>query len=458
MNSIRLRLLKWLIVPILLFNLAAGALTYLLAWMPAQSAFDQGLLDSASALVARVRPAQSGLQVDLPEQAEQLLRADAADAIYFVVRRADGTVVAGDADFPPLRLAAGQPPQAFDGSMRGEPVRIAALALPAGLAQAVEGQAMIGVAKTLRKRMQIRRAIVRALLLLETLFTAALVGLIWFSVTNGLRPLSKMRAELTRRDGDDLAQSFQPLSDEGVPYELGPVVGAFNDLLGRMQAGARAQHDFLANVAHQLRTPLAGIKLQLEWLGARHADDAETAASLRLMRDSTERLIRQSNQLLALARAEPSHFERTGRTPLDLSALVQASIQVYVEAAGAKRIDIGFELDAAAVRGEQFSLRDLIDNLVDNAIRYTPAGGMVTVRCHGAPAGAVLVVEDSGPGIDPAMRELVFTRYMRLDERETGSGLGLAIVRDIARAHGAQVDIGQRQGGGALLSVRFPPL
>jgi two-component system sensor histidine kinase TctE len=457
MNSIRLRLLKWLIVPILLFNLAAGALTYLLAWMPAQSAFDQGLSDSAGALVARLQLAGGQVQVDLPRQAEQVLRADAVDAIYFVVRRADGTVVAGDPDFPAFTTVPGQPAQAIDASMRGEPVRVAAIGVALAGAAATDGAVSIGVAKTLRKRLQIRGAIVRALILLEALFTAALVGLIWFSVTNGLRPLSLMRAELKGRDGDDLALSFQPLPDDGVPYELVPVVGAFNDLLGRVQDGARAQHDFLANVAHQLRTPLAGIKLQLEWLGARHAGDAETTGSLRLMLASTERMIRQSNQLLALARAEPSHFEKTRLEPLDLSRLVQDSIQVFVDAASKKQIDIGFELAPAPVVGEHFLLRDLIDNLVDNAIRYTPPGGVVTVRCNPGPDGVLLVIEDSGPGIEPAKRTLVFNRRVRLDDKSSGSGLGLAIVRDIALAHGATISIGGHpDSSGVVFCVRFP--
>jgi two-component system sensor histidine kinase TctE len=459
MNSIRLRLLKWLIGPILLFNLAAGALTYLLAWMPAQSAFDQGLSDSAGALVARLQMAGSQVQVDLPRQAEQVLRADAVDAIYFVVRRADGTVVAGDPDFPAFAAVPGQPAQAIDAVMRGEPVRVAAMGVVLAGAEATGGPVTIGVAKTLRKRLQIRGAIVRALILLEALFTAALVGLIWFSVTNGLRPLSLMRSELKGRDGDDLALSFQPLPDDGVPYELVPVVGAFNDLLGRVQDGARAQHDFLANVAHQLRTPLAGIKLQLEWLGARHAGDAETTGSLKLMLDSTERMIRQSNQLLALARAEPSHFEATRLEPFDLSALVQQSIQVFVEAASSKQIDIGFELTPALVAGDHFLLRDLVDNLVDNAVRYTPAHGVVTVRCHDNGAGAALVVEDSGPGIEPAKRTLVFNRRVRLDDKASGSGLGLAIVRDIAQTHGARIALdGHAGGGGLVFTVQFPPL
>ena len=452
MPSIRLRLLKWLIGPILLLNLAGGALTYVLAWMPAQIAFDQSLSDAAGALAARLAVRDGRWQIDLPRQAEQVLRNDDTDAVYFTVRDAAGALIAGDADFAaprhPLRALA---PLAYDAALRGEPVRSVALRYDA------DGRsAYIAVAKTLRKRVQIRGAIFRALVPLEALFTLASVGLIWFSVTNGLLPLNRMRADLNARGGDELA----PISDTDVPFELGPVVLAFNGLLDRVSVGAKAQHDFLANVAHQLRTPLAGLRTQLEWLGQRHSEP-ETAYSIKLMLSSTERMIRQTNQLLALARAEPSHFEKTRLEALELNSLVEDAIQHFVEQAALKSIDLGFDLRPTTVMGDRFLLRDLIDNLIDNAIRYTQPHGTVTVRClmEQAPGqgGGLLVVEDSGPGIAPAKRELVFSRFVRLDDKTTGSGLGLAIVRDIASAHGARIviDAGP-EGRGAIFSVRFP--
>ncbi len=449
MPSIRLRLLKWLIGPILLINLAGGALTYVLAWLPAQTAFDQSLLDAAGALIPRLRQAGGGLKIDLPQQAEQVLRADATDAIYFVVRGAAGNGFAGDPDFPVLR-----PPLdlkntlAYDGAMRGEGIRIVALNTTVG-AETVT----IGVAKTLRKRQQIRHAIFRALILLETMLTLASIGLIWFSVTNGLLPLQRMRGDLNARSGED----FSPIRDDQVPFELVPVVSAFNGLLDKVHAGAKAQHDFLANVAHQLRTPLAGLKFQLEWLGQRHEAESETMHSIKLMLSSTERMIRQTNQLLALARAEPSHFEKARLEPLELNLLVEESVQQFVEEAAKKRIDLGFNLARTVVVGERFMLRDLIDNLIDNAIRYTPQHGTVTVSCIADALSGRLVVEDSGPGIPPAKRELVFNRFVRLDDKITGSGLGLAIVRDIALAHGASITLDSRPGRpGCIFSVRFP--
>ncbi|SFU63396.1 sensor histidine kinase [Pseudoduganella namucuonensis] len=455
MSSIRLRLLKWLIAPILLINLAGGALTYMLAWLPAQIAFDQSLSDAAGALGARLSNEGGAWRIDLPPQAEQVLRNDDADAVYFVVRDRAGRAIAGDADFPALRQPArAGAALAYDGVMRGEAVRVTSLRLDAGAAPA--DIAYIGVAKTLRKRTQIRQAIFRALVLLDGLFTLACVGLIWFSVTNGLRPLDRMRANLNARARDDLA----PIQQAEVPYELEPVVHAFNGLLAKVSEGAQAQHDFLANVAHQLRTPLAGLKAQLEWLADRH-EEPETAHSIRLMLLSTERMIRQTNQLLALARAEPSHFEKTRLEPVQLNLLVEDSVQQFVEQAARKSIDLGFELERTEVMGDRFLLRDLIDNLVDNALRYTPERGTVTVRCAPAAAGAqgggLLEVEDSGPGIPPARREAVFNRFVRLDDKTTGSGLGLAIVRDIAAAHGAAIAVGAGPSGqGALFSVRFP--
>ncbi len=457
MNSIRLRLLKWLIFPILLINLAGGALTYMLAWLPAQLAFDQGLSGAAAALGARLGADGGQLRIDLPRQAEQVLRSDDADAVYFVVRDQAGRAIAGDADFPPLPVAsdgatpANKPAVAFDGALRGEAVRGVALRLSLPAASGAPLPAYIGVAKTLRKRTQVRQAVVRALVLLESLLALSCVGLIWFSVGNGLLPLNRLRAGLNARDGDDL----EPIAAAQVPYELEPVVSAFNGLLAKVSQGARARQEFLANVAHQLRTPLAGLRTQLEWLGARHAEP-ETAHSLKLMLSATERMIRKTNQLLALARAEPGHFEKTRLEPVALDALVEVAIQSFVDQATLKAIDLGFDLQPVTIVGDRFLLRDLIDNLIDNAIRYTPPRGTVTVACRPDGEGGWLTVEDNGPGIPPHKREQVFSRYVRLDDQTTGSGLGLAIVRDIATVHGASLTVAEAAGGrGALFSVHF---
>ncbi|GGY96557.1 sensor histidine kinase [Pseudoduganella plicata] len=440
MGSLRVRLLRWLIGPVLIVNLAGGALVYVLAWVLARLAFDQGLLDMAGALAARVTGSGGALQVDLPPQAEQILRRDETDAVYLAVRDSTGRLLAGDPDFPRVAAAPGM---AFDATVRGEPVRMVFVAAAQG--------ATVGVAKTLRKRGQTQAAIVRALILLETLVTLVSVGLIWYSVSRGLRPLGRLRAALRARAADDLA----PTDSADVPVELEPVVRAMNALLEQAAQGTRARQDFLANMAHQLRTPLAGLHAQLDVLDGRQTD-AGSARALAMMRASTERMIRQVNQLLALARAEPAGPERRRMEPVALDALLGETVQHFVEQAARKAIDLGFELAPALVQGDRFLLRDLADNLIDNAIRYTPPGGRVTVACAADAAGAVLTVEDNGPGIPPALRAAVFSRFVRLDQHSAGTGLGLAIVRDIAAAHGAGVTVETAAGGqGACFIIRF---
>ncbi|WP_307723556.1 sensor histidine kinase [Massilia sp. Mn16-1_5] len=432
--SIRLRLLKWLVGPILVVNLGAAALTYLLAWTPAQLAFDEGLRQDAAALAARVRSGGAG--------ALQTVASDkgAGEASWAALHDGAGRLLAGTP-----QLSAPRRTGLLDARLDGEPVRVA-------VAEAGEGM-RVSLARTTRARQGVQAAIVRSLVLLEVLFSLALVGLVWFSVGNGLSPLARLRARLDARGSADLA----PLDDAGMPRELLPVVGAFNALLGRIDAGARAQDEFRANVAHQLRTPLAGLRLQLEWLAARHAGDPETRRSLDLMLGANERMIRQTNQLLSLERAEPNRFARARLAPLDLSDLVAESIQAFVEQAASRDIDLGFELAPARVQGDRFLLRDLVDNLVDNALRYTPRGGRVTVGCAAlAGGGSMLRIEDNGPGIPLYQREKVFERFVRLDEGTHGSGLGLAIVRDIASLHGAELTLSDAQGGGAVFTVAFP--
>jgi two-component system sensor histidine kinase TctE len=434
MSSIRLRLLAWLAGPIVFVNLAAAALAYLLAWAPAGLAFDAALQEAARAA------ARDPLAAAHPAR-----RADGGELTWVAVRAGD-RLLAGAPGLP-AALAEGVVGDALQG---GEPVR------HTSVRAVVDGQpAVLTLARTVRQRRQVRAAMLRGLVLLESVCSLALVGLIWMSVTNGLAPLARLRASLDRRDSVNLA----PLPEQDTGHELQPVAAAFNALLERIAEATRVQREFQANVAHQLRTPLAGARLQLEWLAERHRDDSDTAAAVARLLDTNERLTRETNQLLALARAEPSQPGQARLAPLDLSRLVEDGVQSFVERAAARDIDLGFALAPATVDGDVFLLRDLLDNLVDNALRYTPPGGSVTVRCGAPAAGAFLEVEDDGPGIPPAQRARVFERFVRLapDGGATGSGLGLAIVRDIARLHGARVELGEGAAGkGARFTILFP--
>ncbi|WP_286758184.1 sensor histidine kinase [Ralstonia sp. RL] len=449
MSSIRRSLLKWLIAPLLAINIGGAALTYWLAWIPAQIAFDQSLADAAWALIPHLRMVGSRIETDLSLQAEEVLRIDHFDAVYLMARDAAGKTILGDKDFPlPCLPEAANEPAVCDGAMRGEPVRVITLKTDIG-----SGEVLIGVAETLRKRHAIRSEIIVALIFLEGLLVAVSVAMIRFAVRKGLLPLRAMQEKLDSRRDDDLST----VAEQEAPTEVRPFVTAINKLLLRAQASARAQQDFLANVAHQLRTPLAGLKTQLEWLQQRHAGDADTARSASLMLSSTDRMIRQSNQLLALARAEPSQFEQNRLGLVALDKVVEESIQHFVQEADKKRIDIGFDLHPTRVMGDRFLLHDLIDNLIDNAVRYSPPGGMVTVSCYQTGAAGCLVVEDCGPGIPAQQRKKIFERHYRLDENLPGSGLGLAIVHDIVQDHGAAISIEPGSNGkGTVFRVEFP--
>ena len=447
-SSIRVSLLKWLIVPLLTINFVGAGLTYWLAWAPAQIAFDQGLADTVWALMSRLSESNGRIVIDLPSQAEQVLRVNHLDVLYFTVRDSGGKTIIGDSDFPKLELPFNlDEPFAYDGAMKGEPTRVIALKTKIG-AEII----YIGVAETDRKRAQIRAKIFFALVLLEGFLTLILISIVWFAVTKGLLPLKKMQSDLDARNYNDLSSVKQ----DHIPLELRPVVNAINGLLRKVQMDASARQSFLANVAHQLRTPLAGLKTQIEWLTQKHEEDQETARSTKLMMSSTERMIRQTNQLLVLARAEPSQFERIELKAVELNKLIEESVQHFVEMASKKEIDLGFNLESVSVLGDQFLLRDLIDNLIDNAIRYTPRYGLVTVSCFYDAQYCVFSIEDSGPGIAASERELIFNRFYRLSDQTTGSGLGLSIVRDISNDHNAEIVLASgEEGQGTIISVRF---
>lgn len=451
MRSLRVGLLKWLILPLLAANFLGAGLTWWLAWTPAKIAFDQSLADSAWALIPRMREVGGHLEVDLSNQAEQMLRMDRVDSEYLVVRDAKGNLIYGDADFPPLRDPDEyNDPFAYNAKMRGQNVRVISIKTIVG-----ERTVFVGSAETLHKRAGIRSEIMLFLAALEVVLGVLGVFIVWAAVSRGLKPLEATRSRLNARTSEDM----HPVSTEGVPEELVPLLEALNRLLERVESNTRTKQDFLANVAHQLRTPLAGLRTQLEWLQQQHAVEPETARSTALMMSSIERMIRQTNQLLALARAEPSQFQRGRMQTVELHKLVEDSVQHFVQEADKKRIDLGFDLLPTRVSGEPFLLRDLIDNLIDNAIRHSPPGTVVTVRC--APledgSGGRLVVEDDGPGIQKEHREKIFDRFYRLDDKVAGSGLGLAIVRDIANDHDARIVLDAGPGGrGTVFAVEIP--
>ena len=426
---------------------AVGA--YFLSLEPASEAYDQALVDVGIALGERIRSSGDSVLFDLPGAAEQVLRTDKYDTIYYHLRRPDGSPLAGDPGLPPI--PADQQPVdgviAYDGIYRDQPIRVVALLVPCG------GQVCtVQVAETTNKRRKLARNIVISSLVPELLITLVTLALVWFGVKRGLAPLQHLSDEIRARSARDL----RPIDPGQAPDEARPLVGALNQLFGQVAGASSNQQRFLANAAHQLRTPLAGLQAHTEIALAQGMPE-ENRAQLEQVHRATIRTARLANQLLALARAEPGG-SRLDAAPVNLRAVVEDAADEWVHRAMAREIDLGFELADVQVQGDALLLREALANLIHNALEYSPAGARVTVRTGKRNDLPFLEVEDDGPGIPESDREQVLERFYRVAGTPgTGSGLGLSIVREIAAAHRADIAIAAGEGGrGCRVGLTFP--
>jgi two-component system OmpR family sensor kinase len=281
-----------------------------------------------------------------------------------------------------------------------------------------------------------------------------LMLVVWWVVSGSLEPVARVRKQVASRQADDLS----PVSDAGLPDEVRPLVQELNLLFGRVRTAFDAQQNFVADAAHELRTPLAALKLQVQSLARSDSVDAKNVAVARL-NAGIERATRLVEQLLVLARQEASAAGGAPKQPLDLALLSRRAVADLIGVAQAKSIDLGLQrADAATIEGQPDALMILLRNLVDNAIKYTPSGGTVDVSVVHDSGAIVVTVEDSGPGIPPEERERVFDRFYRVPGSDAaGSGLGLAIIKSIAERHGATLVLGHSQRlGGLEVTVRFP--
>jgi two-component system, OmpR family, sensor histidine kinase TctE len=431
--------------------LVAGAVgAYFLSLEPASDAYDQALVDVGIALGERIRIDGDALSFDLPRAAEQVLRTDKYDTIFYQVRRPDGATLAGDPGLPPV--PASQEPVdgvfAYDGEYGGRPIRIVALLSPCG-----SGICTVQVAETTNKRRKLARNIVLSSLVPELLITLATLAIVWFGVKRGLVPLEDLSTEIRTRSARDL----RPIDPGHAPEEARPLVSALNQLFGQVAESSGNQQRFLANAAHQLRTPLAGLQAHTEIALAQDVPEAHRA-QLEQVHRATIRTARLANQLLALARAEPGGYSADAFASVNLRVVVEDAADEWVHRAMAKEIDLGFELNEAQVSGDALLLREALANLVHNALEYTPHGGRVTVTTGMRNDCAFLEVEDDGPGIPPGEHEQVLERFYRVPGTTgTGSGLGLSIVREIAVAHGAAISIRTgMHGRGCKVELTFP--
>lgn len=443
--SLRQRLVV-LLLPALVAAVLLGAVwTYFVGQRAAALAYDQALMATAADVALGLRFVDGQPRFELSQQTERMLRSDARDQLFFAVRLMDGAFVAGDPDLgsaPLVRLGEGS---SVDLKFRNGRVR--------ALAMQFEQDRIpftVTVAETTHKRQDMAWSVL-VFIAVPAAVVLCIAGLIvWVVVRSGLRPLDALERELAARSELDLS----PIDASHAPREVHSLVEALNHLLSRLDKAARAQQSFVADAAHQLRTPLAGVQGQIELLATLEADQQDDA--MKRLRSSVGRTVRLANQLLSLARSEHDPSTLNLRD-LDLSTLVRESADDWVHRSIVAGIDFGFELAPSALRGDPFLIGELIENLVGNALNYSGRGSSITVSTAARQNTVELCVDDSGPGIPPAERERVFERFHRLPGNSNdGSGLGLAIVQQIAMRHRGSVEISQSMLGGARVCVRLP--
>jgi len=450
-------ILDWMLAPLLFVWPLSIAFTHYFANNVANFPYDQALREHVAAIARQVKLVGGKPVLTLPASARALLRADETDSVYFHVVTQDGKLLAGDKELPmPSELLgdASLSGEIYlrDAEYNGQDLRFAYTWL-ADPTLPRERWIVVEVAETTEKRTQLANKIVASVILPQFVIIPLAVMLVWFGLSRGLRPLTRLRQTIEAREPADLS----PIATRRVPEELEPLVEAFNAMLERMKKNVEAQQRFVADAAHQMRTPLTGLKTQAQF-AIRETDPEALRHALRQIAVGVDRAGRLVNQLLTLARTEGGEPAQQRHEPLDLAALIRDVVEDWVMVAIEKGIDLGYEADGEAmIMGNPFLLRELAKNLIDNALRYTPGGGHVTCRILNNQVSVVLEVEDDGIGISEEQAELVFERFYRVDDAMTeGSGLGLAIVQEIAMQHGSRASLRPNpQGRGAVARVVF---
>jgi two-component system, OmpR family, sensor histidine kinase TctE len=456
-------ILDWMLTPLLLLWPISLVLTWLVAQGIASRPFDRSLEYNVHALaqLITVEPQHALFMRPLP--ANELLRTDDADTVYYQVLGPEGEFLAGERTLPAPPLGERRVPgevRTREIEFNGADLKVAYMWVPMDLPNSKP--ALVQVAETLDKRSLLATEIVKGVMLPQFVILPLAVLLVWLALIQAIKPLSKLEERIRARSPDDLS----PLDVDAVPLEVVPLVSSVNDLLMRLQDSITTQKRFLADAAHQLKTPLAGLRMQADLAQREGANTDDLKQSLRQIGRSSIRATHTVNQLLALARAESSG-STIQHQPCDLARLTMDVVQDFLPRAMEKHLDLGFEgvepgTDGVVLQGNPTLLQEMVRNLVDNAINYTPSSaekpGMVTARVLVDPFSKALVlqVEDTGPGIPVAERELVFQPFYRaLGNEADGSGLGLPIVMEIARQHHASISIDDVKPGAALPGASF---
>jgi len=446
-------ILDWMLTPFLILWPISMAIEYSIAYSVAATAYDRELKDSLIVLSRQLSFDGGRLDFSLPPPALAMLQARGSDETMYQVRDLKNNVVAGDHRLPMVEFSADLEPRTTyfrdDHVGNSEDVRVAYMFAQI---QGLTGAILVQVAETDARRVHLASEISSAVLSAQFLILPIALLMVSLGLAKGIAPLDELRQKIRDRKPQDLS----PIDPAEAPEEVRPFILSINDLMARLDASLKAQQRFVADAAHQMRTPLAGLKTQAE-LALRQRDSLAIEHTMRQIVVGADRAARLVNQLLALALADseaPAAMRR-----LDLDRLTLDVAREWVARAMEKRIDLGFEAAPAPcyVEGNEVLLRELLGNLIDNAIRYTGNGGRVTARVIAGDT-VTLEVEDNGIGIDAPDRERVFERFYRVLGTETeGSGLGLAIVRTIAEVHRASVVLDPNPNGrGSVARVFFP--
>ena len=455
MRSLLAQLLAWLLVPLFALLILNALLSYRSALSSANQAYDRLLAASVRSIADRVAVVDGEITVDVPYVALALFESKSQERIFYRVVSPAGATVTGydDLPAPPAAPQSADEPVFYRATYHGDTVYFAAVQKPL-YAGPEPGAAVVQVGETSEARDALSRAILYDSVARQGLLIVVAALVAWLGLRRGLRPLLRLREEIAARAPTDLTR----IDDAGVQTEVRPLVQAINTHMDRLEQLMAARERFIDDASHQLRTPLAALKTQVQYgLGA-----ARPQAEQALLRDierTTDETIRLVNQLLALARVEPGAGRPTAE--VDLRELARDTTAAFVPAARKKRIDLGFDAVEAVclVNGHRTLLHELIVNLIDNAVRYTPEEGEITVRVARDGDRVRLEVLDNGAGIPAEERERVFQRFYRGQGSASteGSGLGLAIVSEICRVHGASILLSTPfSGKGLRVSVTFP--
>jgi len=451
------KLLVWLLGPLLLLLVLDTAVTYWSSINFSNLAHDRSLQEIAREVALHVKPGAAGPRLELSPATERILLVDQDDRLFVKVTSEAGDLVGGDpAIAPPARpVARGDRPAFHDAVLHGQRVRVVAVWLPYEEGPQARG-AVVQVAETMHRRNRLAWDILAAAFIPQLLLVLLATEAVYFGVRRGLSPLARLERDVSRRSHVDLS----PIDVSRVPGEVRPLVDEVNELMLRLGKTLDFQSRFIADAAHQLKTPVSGLKAQIE-LALRETEPQRLHHSLAQLYLSVDRLSRLVRQLLALARNEPGAVDAVPMQPLDLNAFALDTSMDWVPLALKQGVDLGFEGHPTPIMiaADSDRLRELINNLIDNAVRYSRRGGRVTVVARRTAEGRPqLSISDDGPSIPVAERSRIFERFHRLlGTHADGSGLGLAIASEIASLHGAAITLEEDiDGVGNTFSVLFP--